>query len=195
MLCKTYVISAGIGVAAVWDCRPSSISRDQARRARAAGYPNAMSSTILARIEAQTGLPRLASDPGDRPEPSDLQSLMLHVYQERSDGLREPDLMRGSRARTAGPVHCRCAAGEPVRPCRVPDRQPDFEAVDLSPVCGLGLNRVLGEIDQNNVLTTIRNAEVLGDPTPALALECARRRRDASDCVPRLRCACAPASA
>ena len=36
---------------------------------------------------------------------------------------------------------------------------------------------VLGGIDQNNVLTTIRNAEVLGDSTPALALECARRRR------------------
>jgi hypothetical protein len=46
-------------------------------------------------------------------------------------------------------------------------------------VCPLGLNRVLGEIDQNNVLTTIRNVEVLGDPTPAMALECARRRKDA----------------
>jgi len=53
-----------------------------------------------------------------------------------------------------------------------------FEAVELSPVSAMGLNRVLGEIDQNNVLTTIRNAEVLGDPTPAMALESARRRRD-----------------
>lgn len=43
---------------------------------------------------------------------------------------------------------------------------------------------MLGDIDQNNVLTTIRNAEVLGDPTPAMALECARRRRD-----PKLRAA------
>ncbi len=39
---------------------------------------------------------------------------------------------------------------------------------------------MLGGIDQNNVLTTIRNAEVLGDPTTALALECWRRRRDQS---------------
>jgi hypothetical protein len=35
----------------------------------------------------------------------------------------------------------------------------------------------LGGIGQNNVLTTIRNAEVLGDPTTALALECWRRRK------------------
>ena len=40
-----------------------------------------------------------------------------------------------------------------------------------------GTSFTLGGIDQNNVLTTIRNAEVLGDSTPALALECARRRR------------------
>jgi hypothetical protein len=54
----------------------------------------------------------------------------------------------------------------------------EFAAVELSPVGPLGLNHVLGSIDQNNVLTTIRNAEVLGDPTTALALECWRRRKD-----------------
>jgi hypothetical protein len=54
----------------------------------------------------------------------------------------------------------------------------EFEAIELSPVGPLGLNHVLGGIDQNNVLTTIRNAEVLGDPTTALALECWRRRKD-----------------
>jgi hypothetical protein len=53
----------------------------------------------------------------------------------------------------------------------------DFEAVELSPVGALGMNHVLGGIDQNNVLTTIRNAEVLGDPTTALAVECWRRRK------------------
>jgi hypothetical protein len=52
-----------------------------------------------------------------------------------------------------------------------------FEAIDLSPVCALGTNSVLGGIHQNNVLTTIRNAEVLGDSTPAMALEAARRRQ------------------
>jgi len=52
-----------------------------------------------------------------------------------------------------------------------------FDAVELSPVSPLGTNFVLGGIDTNNVVATVRNAEVLGDSTPALALECARRRR------------------
>jgi hypothetical protein len=56
----------------------------------------------------------------------------------------------------------------------------DFEAIELAPVCSLGLNRVLGGIDQNSVLTTIRNAEVLGDATMPLAVECWRRRKDGS---------------
>jgi hypothetical protein len=53
----------------------------------------------------------------------------------------------------------------------------EFEAVELAPVLPLGTNAVLGNIDQNNVLSTTRNTEVLADPTAALALECARRRR------------------
>lgn len=55
-----------------------------------------------------------------------------------------------------------------------------FEAIELAPVCSLGLNRVLGAIDQNSMLTTLRNAEVLGDATMPLAVECWRRRKDSS---------------
>jgi hypothetical protein len=53
----------------------------------------------------------------------------------------------------------------------------EFEAVELSPAQPFGSHSVLGGIDQNNVLTTIRNAEVAGDPTTALAVEAALRRR------------------
>jgi hypothetical protein len=38
------------------------------------------------------------------------------------------------------------------------------------------MNRAMGSIDQNNVLSTRRNADLVGDPTVAMALECARRR-------------------
>ncbi|MDA0167182.1 hypothetical protein OM076_43380 [Solirubrobacter ginsenosidimutans] len=64
-----------------------------------------------------------------------------------------------------------------------------FEPVALSPVSPLGLNAILGRIDQNNVLSTIRNTEVLADPTAALALEAAVRRRRGEDTV-RLCAAC-----
>jgi len=36
-----------------------------------------------------------------------------------------------------------------------------FEAVELAPVCPLGTNAVLGRVDQNDVLSTTRNTEVL----------------------------------
>jgi hypothetical protein len=136
-----------------------------------------MPSPILSRIEAQTGLPGLASALAEL-SASDLQSLLLHVFQQRANALQESHLMQLAERPLLAPSNIDArlmnrfdrVAFEAAR---------SFEAVELSPVCAVGLSRVLGEIDQNNVLTTIRNAEVLGDPTPALALECARRRRDA----------------
>jgi hypothetical protein len=53
----------------------------------------------------------------------------------------------------------------------------EFVAVDLSPVCPFSATSTLGGTSQNNVVTAIRNAEALGDPTIALALEAGRRRR------------------
>ena len=136
-----------------------------------------MPSKILARIARDTGVPGLADILGRDVSPSDLQSLLLHVFQQRAGSLRERDLMAASPRALLAPS--RASA-------RLLNRFDEaafatagaFEALDLSPVTPLGLNHVLGEIDQNNVLTTIRNAEVLGDPTPAMALECARRRKD-----------------
>jgi hypothetical protein len=53
----------------------------------------------------------------------------------------------------------------------------EFRGVELSPVMPLGVNAVLGGVNQKNVLGTIRSCEVLADPTTALALECATERR------------------
>jgi len=54
----------------------------------------------------------------------------------------------------------------------------DFEALDLGPVAPLGACAALGGLDPNVVLAALRGAEVLADPTVALALEAARRRAD-----------------
>lgn len=52
-----------------------------------------------------------------------------------------------------------------------------FEALDLAPVAPFGTCAVLSGIDQNNVLSALRRAEVVADPTAALALAAAARRR------------------
>jgi hypothetical protein len=136
-----------------------------------------MPSRITRRIEAESAVAGLFFALADQLTPGDLQSLLLEVYQARAKRAAEPEVLaRFERTPLAAPstVDARLmnefdrvafAAAE------------GFEAVELSPVCPLGTSQSLGGIDQNNVLTSIRNAEVLGDSTPALALECARRRR------------------
>lgn len=139
-----------------------------------------MSSKIVERIASDTGIPNLASALCKLPS-SDLQSLLMHVFQVRTRGLGVPDILR-----TVGRAM--------LQPSKIDARvlnefdgiafgaAQGFEAIELAPVCSLGLNRVLGAIDQNNVLTTLRNAEVLGDATMPLAVECWRRRKDSSRC-------------
>ena len=139
-----------------------------------------MQSKITSRIVEESGIPRLFSVLAEEISPGDLQSLLLSVYKSRVQTIPESAVM------------ARLAQSNLVTPSSVDARllnafdrnafaaANDFEAVELSPVCPLGTNFVLGGIDQNNVLTTIRNAEVLGDSTPALTLECARRRKSAA---------------
>jgi len=136
-----------------------------------------MQSKILNRIVAETGIPRLFSALAEELSPTDLQSLLLAVYQSRARAVRESGVLAQLvRSPLVSP------SSVDARLLNAFDRiafaaADGFEAVDLSPVCPLGTTSLLGAIDQNSLLTTIRNAEVLGDSTPALALECARRRK------------------
>jgi hypothetical protein len=54
---------------------------------------------------------------------------------------------------------------------------PPFAALDLAPLAPLGTCSALAPVDQNRVVSTIRNTELVADSTNVLALECALRRR------------------
>ena len=139
-----------------------------------------MPSRITRRIEAESGVAGLFSALAEELPPGDLQSLLLEVYQARAKRVAEPDVLarfEGTPLAAPSTVDARLL-NEFDRAAFATAE--GFEAVELSPVCPLGTSQSLGGIDQNNVLTTIRNAEVLGDSTPGLALECARRRRKQS---------------
>lgn len=124
--------------------------------------------------------------------PTDLQSLMLHVYRQRSQKKSPAELLslyeRAAMLRPSTADARRLADIERI----AMQSAASFEAVALSCVAPLGINTVLGEIDQNNCLATIRNAEVLADPTTALALEAALRRRAGANDIIAL-CSCARA--
>jgi len=139
---------------------------------------------IVRRILAGLGAPDLVDQLGERLPPSDLQSLLLAVMRRRAARATAPGLLAlAERVRLfrPSPVDARrfhaldgaafaAAAG--------------FEAVALAPVAPLGLDAVLGRIDPNNVLTALRSAQVVGDPTSSLAIEAARRRRAARTAEP-----------
>jgi hypothetical protein len=55
----------------------------------------------------------------------------------------------------------------------------------LSPVTALGASSIVATVDQNKVVSTVRNNEVSADPTNALALEAAARRTELLRTEPR----------
>jgi hypothetical protein len=129
---------------------------------------------ILRRIARVVGEPALAAI--EALAPRDLASLLLHLFERRAaevgpvdalaraaDGLFSPSFA-DPRESLAFLEEAFAAAGA-------------FESVELSPVCPLGTTRALGGIHQNNVLSASRGAELLADPTPAIALLAAQRRR------------------
>jgi hypothetical protein len=108
---------------------------------------------------------------------TDLQSLMLHIYRERSQVKTPADLLSAyERSLMVQPSTADARVMVEIERTAL-ESAADFEAVNLSPVLPLGLNAVLGQIDQNNCLATVRGAEVIADPTSAAALECAHRRK------------------
>ena len=137
-----------------------------------------MKDEILARIERELGMPGAAERLGARIQQADLHSLLLEVFRRRA------------AERTPAQVLADFGANRFVRPSTADPRAlarfdaaafaalpPEFEALELSPVCPLGTSSVLATVHQDKALTSIRSVEVLSDATNVLALECAARRK------------------
>lgn len=146
-----------------------------------------MHDPIIDRILAQAEAPELLEILVERLSPTDLQSLLLEVYRRRAARLSPRDLMQQYERN-------RFVAPSTIAPQQLMafDRQafaalpPGFETLELSPVCPLGTSSVVATVDQNKVITTIRNTDVTADATNVLALECARRRRGRAAATTRL---------
>lgn len=108
---------------------------------------------------------------------SDLQSLLIDVYDWRAQHGGAANLLARTAAHSLFTHSSASARLMNLFDGIAFETASCFEAIDLSPVCTLGASYTLGGTSQKNVLTTIRNAESLGDSTIAMALECARRRR------------------
>jgi hypothetical protein len=109
---------------------------------------------------------------------SDFTTLMLEVARRRAARQTPADLLRRYRAdRFSEPGttgYRSLLRAENLIAGRLP---PDVEMVTLAPVVPLGTHSVLDTVSQHNVVTAMRACEVAADPTSALALESALRRR------------------
>lgn len=132
---------------------------------------------MLARIGREAGVPELFAVLTRLPGP-DLRSLLLHLARAQSAARTPAELLRqhaGDRTVAAGGVDGR-RVNELAR--QALQAAQGFDARELSPVSPVGLQTVLGGIDQMSVLATVRGTEVLADPTTQLALEAAVARRE-----------------
>jgi hypothetical protein len=137
-----------------------------------------MDDPILERIQREVGIPDLIDVLVERLSPTDLKSLLLEVYRRCTIKMKPGQLLEQfERDRFVRPSDLapRVATNfERLIWSLLPDH---YTAIELSPVCPLGTNAIVATVSQNNVLTTIRNNEVVADITNVLALECASRRQ------------------
>lgn len=133
-----------------------------------------MSDPITTRISKEVGVSDL-TDSLSQLSGSDLHSLLLSVTKKRVSELDARNLLRDSKVSKACDLDGRLL--NKIDGIAF-DTASEFEVVELSPLQPLGSVGVLAGLDQGNVLTTIRAFECASDPTVALALECARRRKE-----------------
>jgi hypothetical protein len=133
---------------------------------------------LIERIIRESAVPDLLDVLAARLTPTDLQSILLEVYRRRADNVTPARLLEQYASN-------RFVAPSPLDPRRVVEFErrawallpPAYAPIELAPVCPLGTTAAVATVDQNKVLTTIRNTEVVADTTNVLALEAAVRRR------------------
>jgi len=134
---------------------------------------------VLRSLGGEEALDRLARLSG-----SDLTTVLLALMRRRAGALSGPDVLRQYKAdRFVGPAQVPFAVLRAVEDRLLGALPPAFDVVGLAPVVPLGTCSAVAEMDQNNVLSTIRGTEVAADATNALALEAAVRRQACADDV------------
>ncbi|MDM5196518.1 hypothetical protein QUF79_00185 [Fictibacillus enclensis] len=129
-------------------------------------------SNHLKRINKELGIERIVELLTERIPGSDLSTLLLQVFQEKTKKLDPGELLK--RYQTNRVV-------QPVSIDLIKLRQMEldvlkiasnhfFTPVQLSPVAPLGSCSVVAAVNQNKVLSTIRGTEVVSDATNLLAL-------------------------
>ena len=135
-------------------------------------------SKIIRRIENEVGVPNLFNILAERITPTDLQSLLLSVYQKQASRRKPRDILLDYYSNKfmipsrSDPLLL--IEWDRLAFSNLPN---DYESIEISPIAPLGCVSCVAPISQDWILTTIRNMEIVSDTTNILALECALRRQ------------------
>ncbi|WP_223167406.1 hypothetical protein [Nonomuraea sp. SYSU D8015] len=143
------------------------------------------STRALDRVLKEAGGSEVLDVLSERLSGADLTTLLLEVMRRRVRALSPADVLRRyGQDRFVAPAQVPFRSLRRVEDAVLSALPADVEVVTLAPVAPLGACSALGPVDQNKVVSTIRNSEVAADPTNALALEAAARRRAAKGAEP-----------
>jgi hypothetical protein len=130
---------------------------------------------LSARLERKAGIPGLVEGLADRLSGSDLNSLLLEVYRRRTARIGPAELLahyRGNRLVQPSPLDMIGLLELELQALRFL-RARGFLPVELSPAAQFGSCSVVATVDQQKVLSAVRNTEIVADATNALALHVA----------------------
>jgi hypothetical protein len=130
---------------------------------------------ILAELEGKDLFEALA----EHLSPTDLQSLLLEVANRRAAKVT-PAVVANRSQEDRFCQHSKVDARRMIELDRTAfdvAASRGFQPIELSPVCPLGTVSALAKVSQNNIVSTIRNTEVVSDSTNVMAIECAARRK------------------
>ena len=139
-----------------------------------------MNKNILDRLAAETGVPNLVEILNDRLSASDLNSLLLEVYNRKTGQISPAGLLRNYRQnRFVQPAQVDAIAfTEFCLEWLKAAQAAGFQPLQLSPVSPLGTCSVVATAHQDKILSALRGTEVVADSTNVLALESVVRRQE-----------------
>jgi hypothetical protein len=132
--------------------------------------------TPLARVVRLAGGPDIPDRLGTLPG-ADLTTLLLRVMRLRTARLKPSDVFRRyTEDRFTAPAEVPFDLLRRTEDRLISLLPQGFQSITLAPVVPLGTHSVVGPVNQDKVLATIRGTEVAADPTNGLALAAARLR-------------------
>jgi hypothetical protein len=131
----------------------------------------------LERVLAEVGGPQVAERLAEL-SGSDFTTLMLDIARRRAAAQTPSSVLRRyEHDRFVRPSALDWRALRRAEDALLGCLPADFDVITLSPLVPLATHSALGTVSQDKVVTAIRACEVQADPTNALALEAASRRR------------------